>query len=45
MRLELIHNEYKRQKFDIAAKHTETFINVVNKLIEMGEDKAEGSSD
>lgn len=38
VRLELIQDEYKKQKFNIAAKHTETFINVVNKLIEMAED-------
>lgn len=43
--LELIQNEYKKQKYNIAAKHTETFINVVNKLIEKEEDKTEGSSD
>lgn len=45
VRLELIYNEYKKQKFNIAAKHTETFINVVDKLIEMAVDKAEDSSD
>lgn len=45
VRLELIQNGYKKQKYNIAAKHTETFINVVNKLIEKVEDKTEGSSD
>ncbi|MDE5966864.1 MAG: hypothetical protein K2G89_08525 [Lachnospiraceae bacterium] len=34
-RLESIYNEYKKQKFNIAAKHTETFINVIDKLIAM----------
>ena len=45
VRLELIQNGYKKQKYNIAAKHTETFINVVNKLIEKVEDKTESSSD
>lgn len=43
--LEFIYNEYKKQKFNIAAKHTEIFINVVDRLIEMSVDKAENSSD
>ncbi len=45
VRLKRIYNEYAKQNLNIAAKHTETFINVVNKLIEMDKDEVEDSLD
>lgn len=45
VRLERIYTEYEKRNLNIAAKHTEIFINVVNKLIEMEKCKVEDSLD
>lgn len=42
-RLKSIYDDYKKKEYNIAAKHTETFIDVVDKLIAMAEDEAENS--
>lgn len=45
VRLERIYTEHEKRNLNIAAKHTEIFINVVNKLIEMEKGKVEDSLD
>ena len=42
-RLKSIYDDYKKKEYNIAAKHTETFIDVGDKLIAMAEDEAENS--